>query len=76
MANSVLNFVFSSTCAIFGKPVRNVLDEDHPKTPINPYGRSKLMVETILRNGDEITSPFKKLKKEKKIMLFSVSVAF
>lgn len=48
VANGVLNFVFSSTCAIFGESAINILDEDNPKNPINPYGRSKLMVETIL----------------------------
>ena len=46
--HSVLNFIFSSTAAIFGEPVRMSIDESHPKVPINPYGRSKLMVEEIL----------------------------
>lgn len=44
------NLVFSSTAAIFGNPVINKIDEDHPKTPINPYGQSKLMVENMLRD--------------------------
>ena len=48
--NNVSKFVFSSTCAIFGNPVKNILDEDHPKNPINPYGRTKLMVENILED--------------------------
>lgn len=41
-------FVFSSTCATYGAPVRMPMDEDHPQTPLNPYGASKLMVERML----------------------------
>ena len=41
-------FVFSSTCATFGDPVRLPMAEDHPQAPLNPYGRSKLMVEQAL----------------------------
>ncbi|WP_298123994.1 UDP-glucose 4-epimerase GalE [Brevundimonas sp.] len=37
--------VFSSTCAIFGAPRTPLLDETHPTEPLNPYGRTKLMVE-------------------------------
>lgn len=37
--------VFSSTCAIFGAPRTPLLDETHPTNPLNPYGRTKLMVE-------------------------------
>lgn len=40
--------VFSSTCATYGAPVRLPLDEVHPQAPLNPYGRSKLIVEQIL----------------------------
>lgn len=40
--------VFSSTCATFGDPVRLPMAEDHPQAPLNPYGRSKLMVEQVL----------------------------
>ncbi len=42
-------FVFSSTCATYGDPVRVPIDETHPQVPVNPYGESKLMVEKILR---------------------------
>lgn len=45
-------FVFSSTCATYGEPDRLPLTEDHPQRPINPYGRSKLMVEWILEDCD------------------------
>ena len=44
----VSQFIFSSTCATFGNPVRETIDETHPQWPINPYGWSKLMVERIL----------------------------
>src|SRR5664279_3420310 len=40
--------VFSSTCATYGIPQGVPIREDHPQMPINPYGRSKLMVEQIL----------------------------
>lgn len=40
--------VFSSTCAAYGDPVYLPMDEAHPQTPLNPYGRSKLMVEQAL----------------------------
>ncbi|MBI5806590.1 UDP-glucose 4-epimerase GalE [candidate division TA06 bacterium] len=40
--------VFSSSAAVYGNPVRDPLDEDHPLAPINPYGRTKLMIEQAL----------------------------
>lgn len=40
--------VFSSTAAIYGDPLQTPIREDHPLHPVNPYGRSKLMVENIL----------------------------
>ncbi len=46
------NFIFSSTAAIFGEPQYTPLDEQHPKHPINPYGRSKWMVEQALEDYD------------------------
>ena len=47
-AAGVEQFIFSSTAAIFGTPQRVPIDETHPTNPINPYGRSKLMVEQML----------------------------
>lgn len=44
--------VFSSTCATFGLPQKEKIDEIHPQAPINPYGASKLMIERILRDYD------------------------
>ncbi|MFT7532334.1 MAG: UDP-glucose 4-epimerase [Gammaproteobacteria bacterium] len=46
-------FIFSSTAAIFGEPETVTIDEKHPKQPINPYGRSKLMVEQALEDYDK-----------------------
>jgi UDP-glucose 4-epimerase len=44
--------IFSSTAAVFGEPVRVPIDETHPRAPINPYGMSKLMVESMLQDFD------------------------
>lgn len=44
--------VFSSTCATFGDPETLPMDESHPQSPLNPYGRSKLMVEQALADYD------------------------
>lgn len=44
--------VFSSTCATFGDPVNLPMGETHPQAPLNPYGRSKLMVEQALVDYD------------------------
>ncbi len=46
----VNRFIFSSTCAVYGNPKYVPIDEDHPKDPINPYGRSKLSVEHMLED--------------------------
>ena len=40
--------IFSSSCATYGNPEKPVIDESHRQDPVNPYGRSKLMVEKIL----------------------------
>ncbi|WP_144222878.1 UDP-glucose 4-epimerase GalE [Mesorhizobium amorphae] len=44
--------VFSSTCATYGLPVDVPMRETHPQNPINPYGRSKLIVEQMLSDLD------------------------
>lgn len=43
-------FLFSSTAAVYGVPSRVPIDEEMPKTPINPYGTSKLCTEFVLRD--------------------------
>ena len=48
----VKRFIFSSTAAIFGEPEYTPIDEKHPKAPLNPYGRSKYIVEEILKDYD------------------------
>lgn len=48
----VNKLVFSSTAAIFGEPEYVPIDEDHPKRPTSPYGRSKLHVEQMLDDLD------------------------
>ncbi len=48
--NHCNNVIFSSTAAVFGNPEYVPIDEEHIKKPINPYGRSKLMVEQILED--------------------------
>lgn len=48
--SKVNTFIFSSTCATYGNPQYLPIDEEHPQNPINPYGTSKLMVETILKD--------------------------
>jgi UDP-glucose 4-epimerase len=49
----VKSFIFSSTAAIFGEPEYTPIDENHPKYPINPYGKSKLMVEQALEDYEK-----------------------
>jgi UDP-glucose 4-epimerase len=44
----VKEFILSSTAAVYGDPVAVPLVEDHPTTPINPYGETKLAVEKML----------------------------
>ena len=51
-AAGVSRLVFSSTCAVYGEPQRLPLSEDHPTTPVNAYGESKLAVERALRHFD------------------------
>lgn len=48
LENGVKNIVFSSTCATYGNPQYTPLDEKHPQSPINVYGRTKLMMEQIM----------------------------
>jgi UDP-glucose 4-epimerase len=44
----VKRFVLSSTAAVYGEPVRVPIDEQHPTSPINPYGDTKLAIERML----------------------------
>jgi UDP-glucose 4-epimerase len=48
LENGVKHFVFSSTCSTYGNPEEIPIREDHPQNPINPYGKTKRMIEEIL----------------------------
>lgn len=51
--HGVKTFLFSSTAAIFGEPKYMPIDMAHPQDPINPYGRTKWMVEQVLQDYDQ-----------------------
>lgn len=46
----ISHFIFSSTAAVYGEPEQALIDELATTQPINPYGMSKLMSETMLRD--------------------------
>lgn len=50
LAHGVNKFIFSSSCAVYGKPQFLPLTEEHPRAPISPYGNSKLMIEYALND--------------------------
>ena len=50
MSANIKSFIFSSTAATFGTPAYTPIDENHSQHPINAYGRSKLIIETILKD--------------------------
>lgn len=59
VSNGVNYFIFSSTAAIFGDAKYLPIDEEHPKNPTNPYGKSKLMVEEALSKISQTNPNFK-----------------
>jgi len=50
----VKKIVFSSSCATYGMPESLPINETHPLNPVNPYGESKRMVESMLHWYGEI----------------------
>ena len=50
LATGVRSLVFSSSATVYGDPQRLPLTEDHPLSATNPYGRTKLMIEDMLRD--------------------------
>jgi UDP-glucose 4-epimerase len=50
--NKVGPIVFSSTAAVYGEPQHTPINEQHLLNPVNPYGRSKFMVEQMLADFD------------------------
>ncbi|WP_298095335.1 UDP-glucose 4-epimerase GalE [uncultured Campylobacter sp.] len=55
----VKDFIFSSTAATYGEPDIPQVSEETPQNPINPYGRSKLMVEWVLKDTAAANPNFK-----------------
>jgi len=49
-STGVSKFIFSSTCATYGDPLKLPMDESTPQEPINPYGNTKLAVEYALHD--------------------------
>lgn len=49
-AQGIGHMVFSSTAAVYGNPVTELIAETHPKAPINPYGNTKLAMENMIRD--------------------------
>lgn len=54
----VNSFVFSSTAAVYGMPTTQTVTEQTNKSPINPYGQSKLMTENMLSDTSKAISNF------------------
>ena len=50
------NIVFSSSATVYGKPEYLPYDEEHPTNPVNPYGRTKLIIENIINDWTKIDS--------------------
>ncbi len=48
--HNIKNFIFSSTAAVYGVPARVPIPENHDLNPINSYGKSKLLVEEVLKD--------------------------
>jgi len=46
----VKKIIFSSSASVYGEPTTEIIKEDHPKNPTNPYGYSKLVFENILKD--------------------------
>jgi len=58
----VERFIFSSTAAVYGEPLKlpkGGIDETYPTVPINPYGMSKLMSERVLQDAAKANPGFK-----------------
>ncbi len=50
LAKKVKILIFSSSCAVYGNPNSIPIDEEHSKNPINPYGKTKFIVEKLLED--------------------------
>lgn len=56
--NKIENFVFSSTASVYGMPEKIPVDENSPLLPINPYGRSKMFTEMLLKDISAVEKSF------------------
>ena len=54
-----VQIVFSSSCTVYGNPQYVPIDEKHPLKAVSPYGRTKLIIEDILRDVFESENDFK-----------------
>jgi len=52
LENNIKKIVFSSSCATYGHPLQVPIDETHPQNPITPYGKTKHMIEDVLKDYD------------------------
>jgi UDP-glucose 4-epimerase len=52
LETDVRYFIFSSSAAVYGIPKHIPIQESHPLNPVNPYGKTKHMVETMLKDYD------------------------
>jgi UDP-glucose 4-epimerase len=50
LKHGVKNIIFSSSASVYGEPISEIISEDHPKIPTNPYGYTKLVFEHILQD--------------------------
>ena len=48
------NIVFSSSATVYGDPQYLPYDEEHPTNPVNPYGRTKLMIENMIKDWTKV----------------------
>jgi len=48
--------VFSSSATVYGKPRYLPYDEEHPTDPVNPYGRTKLMIENMIHDWTKVNA--------------------
>lgn len=53
LKHNVNNFVFSSSCAVYGSPNTKSIDESIPLNPVNPYGKTKKIIEDILSDYND-----------------------
>lgn len=53
LEHDVKKIVFSSSCATYGNPLYTPIDENHPQNPINPYGKTKLIIEQVFQDYEK-----------------------